>query len=273
MSFSGRTGKNPGLPAIPACLYWKLAAIPWTPKCMPARPASRSKAKKTTTTTRQLIPVKGLPSSAKSRSDSTPLAAKTPCPAVNQKGMKNPKKMGVSASSVFSAKRLRPVRSLTLARFDEEINRLDREYAEDRDILAYLRILRFLGRYLQVKGAGADSGSILLLMSLYDSLERIVLARGMAGNEKRDLLLEDIGKYRGWAGKADLKAGHEEPQDKAAGVPAAEKDPAPEMTAREALTCVMEEIRKLREEVSALRDELKTLKSGRAAVNDSAPHH
>lgn len=98
----------------------------------------------------------------------------------------------------------------TLVKFDEEIIRLESVYEKDKVILGFLRILRFLGRYIQVKLANADPGSILLLMSVYDNLEKVLLSHDITPESKRNTLLEDIKKYREWVDKADLAEGAEE---------------------------------------------------------------
>lgn len=97
-----------------------------------------------------------------------------------------------------------------LVKFDEEIVKLESVYENDRELLGFLRILRFLGRYIQVKVASADPASILMLMSVYDNLEKVLLAHDMPPENRRALLLEDIRKYREWVEKVDLLDSREE---------------------------------------------------------------
>lgn len=92
----------------------------------------------------------------------------------------------------------------TLARFDEEILKLEDIYSEDLFTLAFARILRFLGRYIRVKGTESEPRSINLLLSTYDNLEAVLLSRNMAETEKYSLMLENISNYRQWVETEDL---------------------------------------------------------------------
>ncbi len=114
----------------------------------------------------------------------------------------------------------------TLIKFDEEIIRLESVYENDKVILGFLRILRFLGRYIQVKVVDADPGSILLLMSVYDNLEKVLLSHDITPEGKRNALLEDIKKYKEWVEKADLA---ESAEDEAA----VEDEQQPELAMQE----------------------------------------
>ena len=96
-----------------------------------------------------------------------------------------------------------------LSKFDEELVRLDGTFSNDQVVLGFLRILRFLGRYVRVRGTEADPGSVLLLMSAYDDLERILLSLDMTVAERRSIFLECIRKYREWADGIDLDKGGE----------------------------------------------------------------
>jgi len=91
-----------------------------------------------------------------------------------------------------------------LEKFDLEINNLDELYSEDRIVLGFLRILRFLGRYIRAKEADADAVSIKLLLFIYDDLESVVLSNTLTTEAKHAMLAEDIKKYRSWVEKADL---------------------------------------------------------------------
>lgn len=92
----------------------------------------------------------------------------------------------------------------TLARFDEEILKLEEVYAEDLFVLAFVRILRFLGRYIMVKGTESEPRSINLLFSTYDNLEKVLLSRNMPESEKYSLMAENISSYRQWVETEDL---------------------------------------------------------------------
>lgn len=91
-----------------------------------------------------------------------------------------------------------------MERFDNEVNKLSNLFGEDKIILGFLRILRFLGRYIKVKGVAAHYISVKLLMSVYDNLEKVLLTKEMADAEKHKLLLDDVKKYREWVETVDL---------------------------------------------------------------------
>ena len=91
-----------------------------------------------------------------------------------------------------------------MEKFDNEINKLSKLFAEDNIVLGFLRILRFLGRYIKVKGIEAHYVSIKLLLSVYDDLERVLLTREITEAKKHAVLLGNIEKYREWVETVDL---------------------------------------------------------------------
>ena len=91
-----------------------------------------------------------------------------------------------------------------LEKFDREINHLYELYSEDRIVLGFLQILRFLGRFIRTKEADADAGSIKLLLFIYDDLESVVLSNTLTMEAKQAMLAEDIKKYKSWVETADL---------------------------------------------------------------------
>jgi hypothetical protein len=101
-----------------------------------------------------------------------------------------------------------------MEKFDNEVNKLSNLFAEDNIVLGFLRILRFLGRYIRVKGIEAHYVSIKLLLSVYDDLEKVLLTREMTETKKHAILLGNIEKYREWVETVDLTVREE---DKRAG--------------------------------------------------------
>jgi len=93
-----------------------------------------------------------------------------------------------------------------LGKLDRELNGLQELYRHERTVLGFLRILRFLERYIQVKQGDSHTESVKLLFSVYDDLERVVLSKAMAEESKRAVLVADIGKYRNWVEKIDLSS-------------------------------------------------------------------
>jgi len=91
-----------------------------------------------------------------------------------------------------------------LEKFDNEILRLEEIDPEDLHRLAFVRILRFLGRYIREKSAESEPRSINLLLSTYDNLEKVILSRKMPESEKYSLMLDNITAYRQWVEGVDL---------------------------------------------------------------------
>ena len=92
-----------------------------------------------------------------------------------------------------------------LEQFEEELNKLYLLYTGDKAILGFLRILRFLGRYVRVRGANSNQESINLLLSVYDHFENVMVAPDMTEVKKHLVLLDNVKKYRAWAETTDLE--------------------------------------------------------------------
>jgi|GEM_PF-534235 len=101
-----------------------------------------------------------------------------------------------------------------MERFNIEVDKLSNLFVENTIILGFLRILRFLGRYIMVKGVAAHYISVKLLMSVYDDLEKVLLTKEMADAEKHALLCDDVKKYREWVETVDLTVEAEDKLEK-----------------------------------------------------------
>ena len=94
-----------------------------------------------------------------------------------------------------------------LEQFDEEINKLYLLYTGNRIIQGFLRILRFLGRYIRVRGVSSNQDSINLLLSVYDHLETVMISEEMTEARKHISLIDNIKKYRAWVETTDIVEG------------------------------------------------------------------
>lgn len=110
-----------------------------------------------------------------------------------------------------------------LEQFDEEVNKLYLLYTGNRIIQGFLRILRFLGRYIRVRGVISNQDSINLLLSVYDHLESVMISEGMTEARKHIILIDNIKKYRTWVETTDIETGAEAMMPK----PRIEEVPAP----------------------------------------------
>jgi hypothetical protein len=102
----------------------------------------------------------------------------------------------------------------TLDQLDAEINKLQALNEGNSTILGFLQILRFLGRYIRVKGPDFNHAAIALLLSVYDNMEDVILSEDMTIENKHAMLLEDIRKYREWADEIDFDVSKEISPDK-----------------------------------------------------------
>jgi hypothetical protein len=176
-----------------------------------------------------------------------------------------------------------------MEKFDQEVNKLSDVFAQDKIILGFLKILRFLGRYIRVKGVDAHYVSVKLLMSIYDNLEKVLLTKEISDAQKHELLSGDAKKYREWVETVDLAVKKEDELDRKETsyeetkeaifkkdevyvseepVRAAEEAAIPaggaEMTPHEAFAFALDEIKKvISAEFSALRAELKLWRQGK----------
>ena len=90
-----------------------------------------------------------------------------------------------------------------LDKYDAEINKLLTQNEGNSTILGFLQILRFLGRYIRAKGRDSRHASMTLLLTVYNSLEDVILSEDMTDENKQGLLLDDIQSYREWAAQID----------------------------------------------------------------------
>lgn len=158
----------------------------------------------------------------------------------------------------------------SMERFDQEVNKLGDVFTGDKIILGFLKMLRFLGRYIRVKGVDAHYVSVKLLMSVYDDLEKVLLTKEMTDAQKYELLRDDVKKYRDWVETVDLAVKKEDELDREempgeetmhAVKEAASPAGRTEMTPHEAFVFALDEIKKvISAEFSALRAELKLWK-------------
>ncbi|MCK5232582.1 MAG: hypothetical protein KAR13_20070, partial [Desulfobulbaceae bacterium] len=79
--------------------------------------------------------------------------------------------------------------------FAEEIDRLEEIWTADKILIAFLKILRALGQYIAKKKARAHPNSVKLLYSVYNALEKVVLAGDMPGSQKKEIVAHELRKY------------------------------------------------------------------------------
>ncbi len=108
-----------------------------------------------------------------------------------------------------------------LEQLEDEINKLYLMYTGDRVIQGFLRILRFLGRYVRVRGVHSTQDSINLLLYIYDHLESVMVSEGMTEAKKHVIISDSIKRYRAWVESVDLESPSRE-------IPARESESVPD---------------------------------------------
>lgn len=96
-----------------------------------------------------------------------------------------------------------------LEQLEDEISKLYMLYTGDRVIQGFLRILRFMGRYIRVRGVRSNQDSINLLLFVYDQLENVMVSEGMTETKKHVILIDSIKKYRAWVENTDIETPEE----------------------------------------------------------------
>lgn len=91
-----------------------------------------------------------------------------------------------------------------LEQLEDEINKLYLTFTGDRIVQGFLRIIRFLGRYVRVRGQMSSQDSINLLLSVYDHFENVMVTDKMPEAQKYTILLDNIKRYRTWVDSTDL---------------------------------------------------------------------
>ena len=122
--------------------------------------------------------------------------------------------LSVSSSSIYNSP-LKDIKSVILSieweindhileQLEDEINKLYLSYTGDSVVQGFLRIIRFLGRYIRVRGQMSSQDSINLLLSVYDHFENVMVTEKMPEARKHTILLDDIKRYRTWVDSTDL---------------------------------------------------------------------
>ena len=77
-----------------------------------------------------------------------------------------------------------------------ELKSLEDFYKEDKLILAFLRLLNSIARYIKVRKGKSHPGATSLLTSVYNGLEKVALSEGMSRKEKERILLQEVEKFK-----------------------------------------------------------------------------
>ena len=96
------------------------------------------------------------------------------------------------------------INDTNLARFDDELEYLNEIWKKEKIYLAFLRILRALGRYIHSHKAATHSDAIRVLYSVYNGLEKILISPEMGQARKVQIVQGELQKYNDLKQRIDL---------------------------------------------------------------------
>jgi hypothetical protein len=77
-----------------------------------------------------------------------------------------------------------------------ELKSLEDFYKDDKLILAFLRLLNSIARYIKVRKGKSHPGATSLLTSVYNGLEKVALSEGMNRKAQERILLQEVEKFK-----------------------------------------------------------------------------
>jgi hypothetical protein len=89
----------------------------------------------------------------------------------------------------------------------DETERLKDVYEDDRTLVLLFQLLCSVGKYVKSKKAGSHPDSIKLLSSIYSSLEKVMLSKGMTETARKKELFTQVTKFKELKEQIALKKG------------------------------------------------------------------
>lgn len=83
-----------------------------------------------------------------------------------------------------------------MGKFLDQVEKLKKEYPDDKIIQMFLQLLGSVGRYIKVKKASADPDVVKLLNSAYAGLEKVLLTEEISETERKKLLVVEVNKFK-----------------------------------------------------------------------------
>jgi hypothetical protein len=78
----------------------------------------------------------------------------------------------------------------------EEIGTLEDTYKNDKNLVVFFQLLGTVGKYIKKRKVNAHPGAIKLLNSVYNSLEIVLLSKGITEAEKKKILLVQVKEFK-----------------------------------------------------------------------------
>lgn len=189
-----------------------------------------------------------------------------------------------ASSGEFSLSPLKPLKAVILsidweitddimASLLAELKRLEDVFRDEKISLTFLQILTSIGKYLKLNKGNAHPNTVMLMDSVYNALEKVVRSEAMSREEKENLLLSEVTKFKHLKEEIAFHRAKRKDEKPVAGVSVPTLDqgtPAEEtekpwvrpdlaqMPTHEAFAIAVDEIKDLiRAEFKALRAEIK----------------
>ncbi len=84
----------------------------------------------------------------------------------------------------------------TLDKLIAESEKLMESSKDDLVLVAYFKMLSSLAKYIKSRKANADKDAVGLLNSVYDSMEKVIVAEKMSPQERERLVVDEIKKFQ-----------------------------------------------------------------------------
>ncbi|MGB8719357.1 MAG: hypothetical protein WCD46_08605 [Desulfobacterales bacterium] len=181
---------------------------------------------------------------------------------------------GVEAGRSLEDSPLRELRAIVLSidweitdeamtRFIDQVDRLRPSYQEDRLLLAFLQLLRPLGKYIKASKGRCLPEAIQLLNSVYTNFEKVASADAMPREQKKKILMAEVVRFKELKEQIAAHHGRKTPQGAANALSPPRTIGAGAQTvtlSRADLAFLVSEVTQvIRAEFDALRSELNTL--------------
>ena len=83
-----------------------------------------------------------------------------------------------------------------MTKLTEQIGRSRDAYKNDKAIVLFLQLLDSVGKYIKTNKANTHPDAIKLLNSVYTSLEKVALSKGISSAEKEKTLLFEVKRFK-----------------------------------------------------------------------------
>jgi hypothetical protein len=88
-----------------------------------------------------------------------------------------------------------------LEAFINQINELADQYADDKVVHTFLKLLKSLGKYIRAHKSKAHPDTIKRIMTVYDSLEQTLINDELSRDQKEKLLRDEIRQFKQFKAK------------------------------------------------------------------------